>query len=133
MCVCVRVPKNIPVKIKAKASWLTSSFLAAASAATNEKCCRHNLQHFLLFMFSSYPRASRARGDWAGQAHLALAHLSRKEEKGRQARPLHITMLVPMSVSMFGPTQVPRESEERIYGVHNIDITYTYICICMYM
>lgn len=63
------------------------------------------------------------------QAHLALAHLSQEEEKGRQARPLHITMLVPMSVSMFGPTQVPSEGEERIYGVYNTDITYTFACV----
>lgn len=82
MCVLVCEPKNIPVKIKAKASWLTSSFLAA-----NEKCCRHNLQHFLLFKFSSCPRGLNSRGGVGEIAHLALA--GQQEEGGQGVHCTH--------------------------------------------
>lgn len=64
MCVCVCVAGmwlNKPVKIKAKVSRLTSTFLAAAAAA-NEKCYRHNLQHFLLFKFLVSPQGVKRWG-----------------------------------------------------------------------
>lgn len=106
---CVRVPKNIPVKIKAKASWLTSSFLAAAAAATNEKCCRHNLQHFLLFKFSSCPRTSRA-GKW-GDRHIWHWHTSAKKRRGD--RDVHCTL--PCSGPCPCPCSDSHKFREREY------------------
>lgn len=106
VCVCVRVPKNIPVKIKAKASLLTSSFLAAA---TNEKCCRHNLQHFLLFMFSSCPRARRA-AESGQDRHIWHWHTS-AEEKRRGDRHVHCTL--PCSCPCPCPCSDPHKLRAR--------------------
>lgn len=129
VCVCERLPKNIPVKIKAKASWRTSSFLAAA-AATNEKCCRHNLQHFLLFKFSSCPRASRA-GEW-GEIWGHIWHWHTSAEKRRGDRDVHCTL--PCSCPCPCPCSDSHKFRERenIYRVYNADITYTYVCMRVY-
>lgn len=106
------VPKNIPVKIKAKASWLTSSFLAA-----NEKCCRHNLQHFLLFKFSSCPRGLNSRGGVREIAHLALAG---KQEGGQGVHCTHYHARAHLRVHV------------RTSRTENIHILCLCVCVCIH-